>query len=397
MEPKIIKSEDQYHRYLTEVERLVDLDPEADSDDGARLELLAKLIEDFENTRFAFSKPDPVDAIIFRMEQQGLRQKDIADFLGGKNRASEILARKRPLTLPMIRSLYENLDIPPELLIREAVEEYSSATEIDDEQVPLELLIRRGWLDARMTVTDLLRRFEAPLGSPVRFRHTQTFGSNSRTNRTHVWLWLARVRELADTQKHISERFHRDKLDEDLIRYVSRLSYMANGPRLAKEFLEENGIALVVEPHLPKTHLDGAAMLGRYGTPVIGLTIREDRLDNFWFTLIHELIHAWKHLDGVKRRAIVDENIEKRSDSDELEQEANDRATEILIPRAVWRRSPAFLQPSSDAIKALAVELKISPAIVAGRVRYERQNYKLFSKLVGYRQARASFPELRWA
>jgi HTH-type transcriptional regulator/antitoxin HigA len=397
MEAKIIKSEDQYHRYLAEVERLVELDPEADSDDGARLELLAKLVEDFENTRFAFSKPDPVEAIIFRMEQQGLRQKDIADFLGGKNRASEILSRKRPLTLPMIRALYENLDIPPELLIREPVEEYSSATEIDDEQVPLELLIKRGWLDAKMTVTDLLRRFEAPLGSPVRFRHTQSFGSNLRTNRTHVWLWLARVRELADSQKHISERFHRGKLDEDLIRYVSRLSYMANGPRLAKEFLEENGIVLVIEPHLPKTHLDGAAMLGRHGTPVIGLTIREDRLDNFWFTLIHELIHAWKHLDGLKRRAIVDENIEKRSDSDELEQEANDRATEILIPRAVWRRSQAFLQPTSDAIKALAVELKISPAIVAGRVRYERQNYRLFSKLVGYRQARANFPELRWA
>lgn len=397
MEPKIIKSEDQYNRYLTEVERLVDLDPDAGTDDGARLELLAKLVEDFENTRFPFGKPDPVDAIIFRMEQQGLRQKDIAEFLGGKNRASEILARKRPLTLPMIRALYKNLNIPPELLIREPAEEYSATNEIDDEQVPLELLIKRGWLDAKMTVTDLLRRFEAPLGSPVRFRHTQTFGANSRTNRTYVWLWLARVRELADSQKHISERFHPDKLDEDFIRYVSRLSYMANGPRLAKEFLEENGIVVVIEPHLPKTHLDGAAMLGRHGTPVIGLTIREDRLDNFWFTLIHELIHAWKHLDGNKRRAIVDENIEKRSDADELEQEANDWATEILIPRAVWRRSQAFLQPTSDAIKALAVELKISPAIVAGRVRYERQNYRLFSKLVGYRQARACFPELRWA
>jgi HTH-type transcriptional regulator/antitoxin HigA len=82
-----------------------------------------------------------------------LRQKDIADYFGGKNRASEILARKRPLTLPMIRALYENLDIPPELLIREPGEDYSATEEIDDAQVPLELLIRRGWLDAKMPNT----------------------------------------------------------------------------------------------------------------------------------------------------------------------------------------------------------------------------------------------------
>jgi HTH-type transcriptional regulator/antitoxin HigA len=71
-----------------------------------------------------FRKPDPVDAILFRMEQQGLRQKDIAPLLGGKNRASEILSRKRLLTLPMIRALYEKLDIPPALLIREPRAEY---------------------------------------------------------------------------------------------------------------------------------------------------------------------------------------------------------------------------------------------------------------------------------
>lgn len=171
---------------------------------------------------------------------------------------------------------------------------------------------------------------------------------------------------------------------------------MANGPRLAKEFLEEHGIGVVIEPHLPRTHLDGAAMLGRRGTPVIALTLREDRLDNFWFTLIHELIHAWKHLNGTERRAIVDENKEKHSDADEIEQEANDRAAEILIPRAIWRRSDAFLNPTAKAIRALASELQISPAIVAGRVRYERRNYSLFAKLVCYGQARASFPELRW-
>jgi len=116
---RIIKTKAQHKAAVEEIARLAPLDPAPESSDGLRLELLAKLVEDYEKTRFAFARPDPIDAILFRMEERGLRQKDIARVLGGKNRASEILARKRPLTLPMIRALHEMLDIPPALLIRE--------------------------------------------------------------------------------------------------------------------------------------------------------------------------------------------------------------------------------------------------------------------------------------
>lgn len=124
MEPRVIKTDEQYRHFLAEVERLAALDPAPGSDDGVRLELLAMLVETYERVRFAFARPDPIDAIAFRMGEQGLRQRDIAPLLGGKNRASEVLARKRPLTLPMIRSLYEKLDIAPSLLIREPAAHY---------------------------------------------------------------------------------------------------------------------------------------------------------------------------------------------------------------------------------------------------------------------------------
>jgi HTH-type transcriptional regulator/antitoxin HigA len=117
---RIIKTKAQHKAALEEVTRLARRDPAPESSAGLRLELLAKLVEDYEKTRFVFARPDPIDAILFRMEERGLRQKDIARVLGGKNRASEVLARKRPLTLPMIRALHEKLDIPPALLIREA-------------------------------------------------------------------------------------------------------------------------------------------------------------------------------------------------------------------------------------------------------------------------------------
>jgi HTH-type transcriptional regulator/antitoxin HigA len=221
-------------------------------------------------------------------------------------------------------------------------------------------------------------------------------GASSRTNATYVWLWLARVRELADADTETCKNFRRENFDEDFIRYVVRLSYMSNGPQLAKECLKDRGISLVIEPHLPKTLLDGAAMLGCNGTPIIGLSLRQNRLDNFWFTLIHELVHAWKHLFDTEWSAIVDENIEKQNEEDELEQEANDMAAEISIPRSVWQRSEAYRYPTVASIQELAKKLQISPAIVAGRVRYERNNYRLFSKLVGYRQIRKHFPDVRW-
>lgn len=120
----MIKSRRQHRLYLAEAMRLMRLDPDVRSPQGARLELLAKLIDDYEKVRFPFAKPDPIDALLFRMEQQGLRQKDIADIMGGKNRASEVLSRKRPLTVPMIRALHEKLGIAAELLVQEPRAQY---------------------------------------------------------------------------------------------------------------------------------------------------------------------------------------------------------------------------------------------------------------------------------
>lgn len=119
IEPKIIKTQVQYRAYLAEVDRLAADDPVSGTPAGDRLELFAKLVEDYEKERFKFKRPDPIAAIRFRMEERGLRQKDLAPMLGGKNRVSEVLAGKRPLTLAMVRALNYSLHISAELLIRE--------------------------------------------------------------------------------------------------------------------------------------------------------------------------------------------------------------------------------------------------------------------------------------
>ena len=397
MDIRIIKTEEQYRIALDEVGRLASIDPAPESVEGARLELLAKLVNDYEKDRFLFKKPDPIDAIIFRMEEKGLRQKDIADLLGGRNRASEVLSRKRPLTLPMIRALYDKLDIPPALLVQEPTSGYASGADLDEADIPLELLRQRGWLEAGITAKQLLQRLLVPTASPVLLRHTQVFGSSSRTHHVRIQLWLARVREIADSRDYLRGRFRKELLNWETLTYIARLSWMSDGPRMTVNFLAERGIALVIEPHLSPTRLDGAAMIGRSGAPVIGLTVREDRLDNFWFTLMHELVHAWKHLDNESHRAIADENIEKPgANVADIEREANDLASEALIEKAAWRRSAAHLNPSTQTINDFANRVQVSPAVVAGRIRYERRNYALFSKLVAYRRVRAMFPEVHW-
>jgi HTH-type transcriptional regulator/antitoxin HigA len=122
MDAKIIKTDAEYKVYLAEVERLATLDPPPGTREGDHLEVLAKLVEDYEKERFRFARPHPIEAIRFRMEEQGLKQKDLVPILGGKNRVSEVLSGKRLLTLTMVRALSQQLRIPADLLIQEKAE-----------------------------------------------------------------------------------------------------------------------------------------------------------------------------------------------------------------------------------------------------------------------------------
>ncbi len=397
IEPRIIKTEAQYKAYLVEVERLAAEDPRLGTPDGELLELLAKLVEDYEKERFKFDRPDPIDAIIFRMQEQGLRQKDLAPILGGKNRASEVLSRKRPLTLTMVRALSDSLHIPAELLVREPDPE-TYGVDPDTVEISPSQLVKLGFSReeaARFTTNDIVRRYLAPSGGPLYLKHTITYGATPATNKNNLRVWVGRVREIARESRSERKNWRPDTINEQFLSYVAHLSWAPNGPRLAKEFLAEKGIALVVLPALQRTRLDGAAMLGDDGAPVIGITIRHDRLDNFWFTLLHELAHAWKHLVN-RDIAITDEDVQDEHNDDPKEAEANQIAKDAFIPRAVWRRSDAYLRPSAESVYVLADRLHISPAVIAGRLRHERVGYSKLSRLVGYRQVRKLFAEVKW-
>ena len=117
MNIKPIKTKVDYRAALKEIEAL--MTARAGSPDGERLDILATLVEAYEKRHFHFDLPDPVEAIKFRMEQMALAPKDLVPMIGQINRVYEVLNRKRPLTLQMIRRLYQKLGIPAESLIKE--------------------------------------------------------------------------------------------------------------------------------------------------------------------------------------------------------------------------------------------------------------------------------------
>ncbi len=113
-----IRSEEDYRAALREIEQIMDAGP--GSPEGDRLDVLATLVEAWERTNYPIDFPDPVEAIRFRMEQQGLTVDDLVPIIGRRNRVYEVLARKRPLTLRMIEGLHEVLGIPAESLLKHA-------------------------------------------------------------------------------------------------------------------------------------------------------------------------------------------------------------------------------------------------------------------------------------
>ncbi|MBK9423904.1 MAG: helix-turn-helix domain-containing protein [Bacteroidetes bacterium] len=114
---KVIKTEKDYQIALKRLE--VIFEAKKGSKNGDELELLSLLIDNYEKEKFPIDLPDPIEAIKFRMEQLGYSQKDLTEVIGLKSRVSEILNRKRKLTLEMIRKLHEVLGIPTEVLVRE--------------------------------------------------------------------------------------------------------------------------------------------------------------------------------------------------------------------------------------------------------------------------------------
>jgi HTH-type transcriptional regulator/antitoxin HigA len=284
------------------------------------------------------------------------------------------------------------------VLLKEPGAELKSEEQIHQwRRFPLGEMVKRGWfggfhgtlVEAKAQWEDLVAAFVGPLGgnAVIPAFNRQHVRTGSEDDEYALTAWRIRVVNLA--LRESLPHYTRGTVSAAFLGELARLSYLDSGPLLAKEFLNKGGIHLVFERHLPKTYLDGAAMQHPDGSPLIALTLRYDRLDNFWFTLFHELAHVALHIDQEKGALFFDDLSKKGNDK--CEKEADAFASEALIPAVRWKSARLNRQSSPQAVKAFAEALRISPAIPAGRIRFESGNFSLFKPQIGMGKLRPMF------
>lgn len=399
---RAIRSEADYEAAIARIDDL--MDAQSGTPEGEELDVLTDLVELYEAKHVPMGYPSPLGAIRFRMEQSGLSPRDLVSFMGSRAKVSEVLSGKRPLTMQMARALHANLGVPADVLLQQPGGELHSALEgIDWRRFPLAEMAKRGWIEKRRNfashaeeiMRDLIRRAGGEYVLPAFFRKNDQARVSAKTDPYSLKAWCWEVLARANAHR-LLVGFKPDTVDLSFLRKVAMLSWSQDGPRLAQEFLANHGIHLVCLEHLPRTHLDGAALQLADGTPVIGLTLRYDRLDNFWFCLLHELAHIGRHMSATSNEAFVDDlslRAVQGARRVPRETEADEWAEHGLIPEDIWNTSKVKDNPTPLAVMELAQRLGIHPAIIAGRIRYETRNFRLLSHFVGTGMLRKQFFE----
>lgn len=401
---KVIKTEQDYKEALKLVEKLIAHDPDPNSTEGEQLSLLSALIQGYEERAFPETLPGPIEAIKFRMEQADLKPADLVPYIGSRSRVSEILSGKRQLTLEMIRALEVGLGIPAKVLIQKPDNDPKLKYERWDIRL-VKLMEARGYF-GKMSIkdygkTELLQSFfssiEAKL-QPAGLLRKTSYRSSLHTDKDALSAWMIRVVQKAEKIK-MPAKYKPDVINLTFMRDFVRLSSQENGPILVQDHLKKVGIKLLIEPHLLKTYLDGATILTEKECPIIGLTLRHDRLDNFWFTLLHELSHVALHYNN-DFDLFFDEKLQDKNgvefSAENKEQEADELAEEAILPKDKWEISPAKVVPSAMAAQSLADELGVHIAVIAGIIRFKHANYYYLNKIINDKKARVRwlFPDV---
>lgn len=374
-----IRTEEAYQASLARAAVLISKSDPSSLDE---LEILQALVERWERSHYDLPAPTAIEAIRFRMSQKGLQPRDLEPYIGSRARVSEVLSGRRDLSIDMIRSLNQHLGIPAASLIAAPTRE-SSAKLGKPTKAALDKLKTFGVLKARETYEQFIDRVFPPSSVPALLRKTRTERTNAKTDIAALHAWCAAVVVKADA---VEMPTNRPTVRPEWGIELARLSQHADALSLVESKLHAYGIIFVALEHLPGTYLDGAALCRTDGAPVIAMTLRHDRLDNFWFTLLHEFCHVARHLNA-ERRLILDDLDLKGVD--EIEDEADRFAQDALISPKLWKKHVAE-DLDSDGVVKIATEAEVHPAVVAGRWQREHQDYRRFAKLLGRGEVRSA-------
>lgn len=369
------------------------LKDELSEEEVRHLEVLSILVEKYESEYFPVELPTPVEAIEFRIDQLEINRSQLAAMIEfPKSRVSEVLNGKRSPSLDMMRALHEKLGIPADVLLGKVESKLPEiCPKIDWKSFPISEMFSLGWLGQVKPKADeiedcmrklmMAARVSVPQFAGVRFRGAESREPNSYS--VNAWLMKAMGDAIACESKH---DFNAANVGHSFRREIAKLSLYSDGPNRAFRQLNEVGITAVYVPALKKTYIDGACFSLPSGKPAIAISLRHDRLDNFWFTLLHECVHVEKHLgdEGI----ILDETEGPTGvfgNDPGIEGEANALARSALVPDDIREELSRVAGNISKAkVQSYAKKADVHEAVIAGQVRMMTGRYTHFSGLVGH-------------
>jgi HTH-type transcriptional regulator/antitoxin HigA len=242
--------------------------------------------------------------------------------------------------------------------------------------VPLAELLKRGWIKSRAALDDMeievcrfleIDRLNERPKFRLKARRSGPYGELSPVQTA----WAFRAKHLAmaaDVPAFDRRRFGA------LLPGLCRLSAEHDGMRKAIRELQDAGVRVVRVPHLPGSKIDGAMFWLSKTAPVVALSLRHDRIDSFWFTLMHELAHVWQARPerGILDNCLVDEDALEGQERPKYETEADELASGWLLPRDRLRAFIGATKPyySAERVTAFAQQIGVHPALVVGRMQH---------------------------
>src|SRR5882762_1231420 len=343
------------------------------------------------------------------MEERGWMQRDLAFVLGCSEQAVNlILSGKRGISPEMAKALGDAFDIDPDTFANlQKAYDMAHADDPDpgvtvrakmQNRYPVREMIMRGWIepsDAAMLGTQLMRFFEVPNPEAIPYLDYASYGKKSRYEEKEVppieLAWLFRVKQLAKSMSvpKYSESALRKALND-----LQGLLYAPEEARQVPRILTECGVRYVLVEKLPQAEIDGVCFW-LDDSPVIGMSTRRDKIDNFWFVLRHEIEHALQKHGQAKNEEMIDWNLEgvRASSTNSTlppeERVANAAAANFCVPSEkldsfMKRKHPFYYE--KDVI-GLARTLNRHPGLVVGQMQFRMDRYDYLARhLVKIRQ-----------
>jgi len=331
------------------------------------------------------------------LEAYGWTQKEFAEIIGKPVQAvNEIIVGKKSITPETAILFSEAFGTSAELWLNLESSYRLNIARMDSSDgrvarkaalynaVPVIEMIKKGWIQAQQSVGDLENEVLRFLGIG-KLNEIGAVAARLRVSNTHapeqgaLIAWLRRTEMLASNMH--AEKFSETKLRGTAVE-IKHLSRLPSQIEEVRRCLSESGVRFVVVPHLTKTYIDGAAFWLDPESPVVSLSMRYSRIDNFWFTLMHEIAHLLLHSDGGVN-SFLDENladIPRNEDSKNMcEDEANAQASEWLVPAQVFKQfsENCANRYTRNKVIAFAESLGVHPGIVVGRIHHDTGRYQL--------------------